>query len=173
MSCVIGCSSPSRDWLECPERRPGELQIARSRPRQLPSLLLAARSTRDPDQPLLGDEDAIAQILVNLLSNAEKYAGAQKEVELHSYIDGQTVCVSVLDRGLGVPAGEEGKIFEAFYRAHDSLSSGIQGSGLGLTLAQRHAGEHGGEILCQSRSGGGSIFTLRLPLAGPVSPTIP
>ena len=123
--------------------------------------------------PVIGDEDAIAQILVNLLSNAEKYAGAQKEVELHSYIDGETVCVSVLDRGLGVPTGEEGKIFEAFYRAHDSLSSGIQGSGLGLTLAQRHAREHGGEILCQSRSGGGSIFTLRLPLAGRVSPTIP
>ena len=123
--------------------------------------------------PVIGDEDAIAQILVNLLSNAEKYAGAQKEVELHSYIDSATVCVSVLDRGLGVPPGEEGKIFEAFYRAHDSLSSGIQGSGLGLTLAQRHAGEHGGEILCQSRSGGGSIFTLRLPLAGRLSPTIP
>ena len=41
---------------------------------------------------------------------------------------------------------EERKIFEAFYRAHDSLSSGIQGSGLGLTLAQRLAHEHDGEI---------------------------
>ncbi|MDB6171641.1 MAG: Integral rane sensor signal transduction histidine kinase [Chthoniobacteraceae bacterium] len=114
--------------------------------------------------PVHGDEDALAQVLVNLLSNAEKYSGAQKEVELHSYIDGETVCVSVLDRGTGVPEGEEQKIFEAFYRAHDSLSSGIQGSGLGLTLAQRHAREHAGEILYQARAGGGSIFTLRLPL---------
>ncbi len=115
--------------------------------------------------PVIGDEDALAQILVNLLSNAEKYAGERKDVELHGYLDGAHVCVSVLDRGCGVHNGEERKIFEAFYRAHDSLSSGIQGSGLGLTLAQRLAHEHGGEITYQPRDGGGSNFTLRLPLA--------
>jgi signal transduction histidine kinase len=86
-------------------------------------------------------------------------------VELHTSIEGDHICVSVLDRGSGVPSGEERKIFEPFYRAHDSLSSGIQGSGLGLTLAQRLAGEHGGEITYQRRNGGGSNFTLRLPLA--------
>ncbi len=118
-----------------------------------------------PPYPVVGDEDALAQILVNLLSNAEKYAGERKEVELHTYLDGAQVCVSVLDRGSGVPASEERKIFEAFYRAHDSLSSGIQGSGLGLTLAQRLAREHGGEITVTAREGGGSNFTLRLPLA--------
>jgi signal transduction histidine kinase len=106
--------------------------------------------------PVIGDEDALAQILVNLLSNAE--------VELHSYVDSDHVCVSVLDRGVGVPPGDERKIFESFYRAHDSLSSGIQGSGLGLTLAQQLAHEHGGEILYQPRPGGGSNFTLRVPL---------
>ncbi len=115
--------------------------------------------------PVIGDEDAFAQILVNLLSNAEKYAGERKEVELHTYLDSAHACVSVLDRGLGVPPGDERKIFESFYRAHDSLSSGIQGSGLGLTLAQRLAREHGGEILYQPRTGGGSNFTLRLPLS--------
>jgi signal transduction histidine kinase len=120
--------------------------------------------------PVVGDEDALAQILVNLLSNAEKYSRERQEVELHSYIDGGKVCVSVLDRGAGVPAGEERKIFEAFYRAHDSLSNGIQGSGLGLTLAQRLAREHGGEILYQAREGGGSNFTLRLSLAPPPPP---
>lgn len=114
--------------------------------------------------PTVGDEDALAQILVNLLSNAEKYSGEHKEIELHSYIDGESICVSVLDRGSGVPADEEEKIFHAFYRAHDSLSSGIQGSGLGLTLAQRLAHEHGGEIRYQPREGGGSNFMLRLPL---------
>ncbi len=114
--------------------------------------------------PVRGDEDALAQILVNLISNAEKYSGERKEVELHSYLDDGSVCVSVLDRGSGVPVGEDGKIFEAFYRAHDSLASGIQGSGLGLTLAQRLAKEHGGEITYQPREGGGSNFTLRLPV---------
>jgi signal transduction histidine kinase len=114
--------------------------------------------------PVLGDEDAIAQLLVNLLSNAEKYSTGRKEVELHTWLEDGWVNVTVLDRGMGVPKGEERKIFEAFYRAHDSLSSGIQGSGLGLTLARHVAHEHGGEIRFERREDGGSRFTLRLPL---------
>jgi signal transduction histidine kinase len=117
-----------------------------------------------PPYPVRGNDDALAQILVNLLSNAEKYSTDRKEVEIHSYLTESSVHVSVLDRGSGVPPGEEAKIFEAFYRAHDSLASGIQGSGLGLTLAQRLAKEHGGEITFQAREGGGSNVTLRLPL---------
>lgn len=117
-----------------------------------------------PPYPVRGDDDALAQIFVNLLSNAEKYSTERKEVEVHSYLTEASVHVSVLDRGSGVPPGEEVKIFEAFYRAHDSLASGIQGSGLGLTLAQRLAKEHGGEITYQAREGGGSNVTLRLPL---------
>ena len=117
-----------------------------------------------PPYLVRGDEDALAQIFVNLLSNAEKYSTEEKEVEIHSYLTENSVHVSVLDRGSGVPPGEETKIFEAFYRAHDSLASGIQGSGLGLTLAQRLAKEHGGEIAYQAREGGGSNVTLRLPL---------
>ncbi|MFL6520838.1 MAG: sensor histidine kinase [Chthoniobacterales bacterium] len=117
-----------------------------------------------PPYPVRGDEDALAQVFVNLLSNAEKYSTDKKEIEIHSYLTEDSVHVSVLDRGTGVPAGEETKIFEAFYRAHDSLASGIQGSGLGLTLAQRVAKEHGGEITYQTREGGGSNVSLRLPL---------
>jgi signal transduction histidine kinase len=114
--------------------------------------------------PVTGDEDALSQILVNLLSNAEKYSGEWREVELATSITDGCVNVSIQDRGIGVPVGEEKKIFESFYRAHDSLSSGIQGSGLGLTLAQRLAREHGGEILFERRTDGGSRFTLRLPV---------
>ena len=117
-----------------------------------------------PPYRVRGDEDALAQIVVNLLSNAEKYSADRKEIELHSYLTEDFVNVSVLDRGSGVPAGEETKIFEAFYRAHDSLASGIQGTGLGLTLAQRLAREHGGDITYQAREGGGSNVTLRVPL---------
>jgi signal transduction histidine kinase len=117
-----------------------------------------------PPYPVIGDEDALAQVLVNLLANAEKYGGERKEITLRSYLEGASVCLSVLDRGPGVPAGEEAKIFEPFYRAHDSLSSGIPGTGLGLSLARRIVQEHGGEILYQARPGGGSNFTVRLPL---------
>jgi signal transduction histidine kinase len=75
--------------------------------------------------------------------------------------------IQVLDRGLGVPRGSEEKIFEKFYRAHDSLSSGIEGSGLGLTLAQQIARAHGGDVFYEPREGGGSCFSLRLPILIP------
>ncbi len=113
--------------------------------------------------PVWGDADAIAQILVNLISNAEKYSDSHKEIELHSYLVDNEIRISVMDRGMGVPAGEGQKIFEHFYRAHDSLATGIQGSGLGLTLAMRIATDHGGRIEYESRAEGGSRFTLHLP----------
>jgi len=114
-----------------------------------------------------GDRDALAQVIVNLLSNAEKYSGQHKEILLRVQRPNGPVAsveVNVLDRGLGVPPGSEEKIFQKFYRAHDSLSSGIQGSGLGLTLARQIARDHDGEVLYERREGGGSCFTLRLPL---------
>ncbi len=115
-----------------------------------------------------GDRDALAQVLVNLLSNAEKYSNGRKEIRIDLRQCAQPLPfleVRVLDRGLGVPPGTEERIFEQFYRAHDSLSSGIQGSGLGLTLARQIARAHGGEVSHEAREGGGSCFALRLPVA--------
>jgi signal transduction histidine kinase len=114
-----------------------------------------------------GDRDALAQVLVNLLSNAEKYSGDEKEICLRLHAHEQPVPYAeacVLDRGPGVLRSCEEKIFEQFYRAHDSLSSGIQGSGLGLTLARQIARAHGGDVVYEPREGGGSRFCLRLPL---------
>jgi signal transduction histidine kinase len=124
-----------------------------------------------PESPLFvnGDRDALAQVVVNLLSNAEKYSDSRKEVVLYLRMQAaplSCVEVRVLDRGLGVPAGCGEKIFEQFYRAHDSLSNGIQGSGLGLTLARQIARAHGGDVAYEPRDGGGSCFTLRLPVIG-------
>ena len=122
-----------------------------------------------PEVPVFinGDRDALAQIVVNLVSNAEKYAGERKDMRLEIRPQTQPlphVELRVLDRGPGVPNGCEEKIFEQFYRAHDSLSSGIQGSGLGLTLARQIARAHGGDVVYEPREGGGSCFVLRLPL---------
>ena len=123
-----------------------------------------------PEAPLVlqGDRDALAQVLVNLLSNAEKYStNGRKEITVRLRRQSEPLPfleVEVLDRGLGVPRDSAEKIFEQFYRAHDSLSSGIQGSGLGLTLARQIARAHGGEVAYAPREGGGSCFTLRLPL---------
>jgi signal transduction histidine kinase len=123
-----------------------------------------------PAMPVMvnGDRDALAQVIVNLLSNAEKYSNGSREVTLQLQLKDTPLPyaeLKVLDRGLGVPRGAEEKIFEKFYRAHDSLSSGIQGSGLGLTLARQIARAHGGEVFYEPREGGGSSFILRLPVA--------
>ncbi len=123
-----------------------------------------------PDNGIMvnGDRDALAQVVVNLLSNAEKYSDGRKEIEVQMEQAREPLPYAetrILDRGTGVPRGCEEKIFDKFYRAHDSLSSGIQGSGLGLTLARQIARAHGGDVIHQPREGGGSCFILRLPIA--------
>jgi signal transduction histidine kinase len=117
-----------------------------------------------PSHPIFvhGDCDALSQVLLNLLSNAEKYSGEKKEITVEMATN-DCIHVRVLDRGRGVPPGSEVRIFEQFYRAHDSLASGIQGSGLGLTLARQIARAHGGDVTYEPREGGGSCFTLTLP----------
>jgi signal transduction histidine kinase len=124
-----------------------------------------------PGSPVLvfGDRDAIAQVVLNLLSNVEKYSPPAKEAAIEITtppVDAQGRAwaeLRVLDRGPGVPAGLEEKIFEQFYRAHDSLHSGIPGTGLGLTLARQIARAHGGDVVYERRVGGGSTFVFRLP----------
>jgi signal transduction histidine kinase len=110
------------------------------------------------------DRDALAQVLLNLISNAEKYSSGQKEIHVRLSAASRVAELEVMDRGIGVPAGCEERIFEQFFRAHDSLSSGIQGSGLGLTLARQIVRAHGGEISYHPRDGGGSSFRVVLPL---------
>jgi len=111
-----------------------------------------------------GDRDALAQVLVNLLSNAEKYSADGREVSVALSTAGHTAEIRVLDRGPGVPRGCEERIFDQFFRAHDSLSGGVQGCGLGLTLARQIARAHGGDVRYERRSGGGSHFIVALPL---------
>jgi signal transduction histidine kinase len=116
-----------------------------------------------------GDRDALAQVLLNLLSNAEKYGGDGGEIVVEARLaeDEKSVELRVMDRGPGVSRREAGRVFEKFYRVDDSLSTGIQGSGLGLTLARQIAQGHGGDVECCKRDDGerGGCFALRLPLA--------
>ena len=112
-----------------------------------------------------GDRDALIQVLVNLLSNVEKYAADGREVVLGwgDSVGHSEARLKVADRGPGVPRGMEERIFEQFVRGDDSLTSGSPGSGLGLTLARQIARAHGGELRCARRPGGGCVFTLSLP----------
>lgn len=112
-----------------------------------------------------GDRDALAQVVVNLLGNAVKYAAAGKVVEVAIGASGGGAFLSVADRGPGVPRAHRRRIFDRFYRVDDSIYSGIDGSGIGLALCRQIAERHGGSIRHEPRKGGGSVFVLTLPSA--------
>jgi signal transduction histidine kinase len=118
--------------------------------------------------PLVADRDALAQVVLNLLSNAEKYGGRDilLRVRRQEVAGGSgSGCVDVLDRGPGIPPKKLEAAFQPFQRLDDSLASGVSGSGLGLTLARRMARDNGGDVTYSPRDGGGSCFTLRVPLS--------
>jgi signal transduction histidine kinase len=110
-----------------------------------------------------GEPEALAQVLLNLIGNAEKYSGRRKEITLEVSRESGRTRIRVLDRGPGIPPGAAKHLFREFYRADDSLTNPVQGSGLGLAIARRIVRDHGGELAYLPRPGGGSIFQVELP----------
>jgi len=82
-----------------------------------------------------------------------------------------TVRVEVADHGPGLPAGEETKIFEKFYRVPGATAT--SGIGLGLTISRGIITAHGGRIWAENRPGGGAMFRFTLPLSGPPHVVVP
>ncbi len=125
---------------------------------------LGARPVRIslPDDLPLVSVDAILleQLFVNLLENAAKYTPPGSLLEISAIAGEQSIVVELADRGPGLAAGSEKRIFEKFYRGqHD----GPPGAGLGLAICLGIAQAHGGVLLAQNRPGGGAVFQLTLP----------
>lgn len=118
----------------------------------------------DGGPQISGDRDTLAQVLLNLLGNAVKYAASGGVVSVEVAAGPGRATLSVADRGPGVPRAHQRRIFERFYRVDDSIASGVDGSGIGLALCRHIAARHGGSIRYETRKGGGSVFTLELPL---------
>ncbi|MEM7698041.1 MAG: HAMP domain-containing sensor histidine kinase [Verrucomicrobiota bacterium] len=112
--------------------------------------------------PVRADEDALTQILNNLLSNAEKYGSSGGRIELESSVSGEWWELAIRDYGPGVAASARPKLFEPFYRAKKSVNEGVSGTGLGLAIARDLAEAMGG-TLEHLPSDEGAIFSLRLP----------
>jgi two-component system phosphate regulon sensor histidine kinase PhoR len=110
------------------------------------------------------DKDAIAQALLNLLNNAEKYSGERKYIGVKMSLDAGRARITVEDRGHGIPPAEVKRIFDKFYRAGNRMAGESQGCGLGLTIVKNTVESHGGGVSVESELGRGSRFTIILPL---------
>ena len=119
-----------------------------------------------PDLPeALMDPEAVKQALANLVDNAIKYSGEGRRIAVSARAEGDRVAIEVADDGIGIPAGEAGRIFEKFYRIGRSETQSSRGSGVGLALVKHIVGAHGGRVSVESRPGEGSRFTIYLRTA--------
>ena len=128
--------------------------------------ILGARPVKtdlSPDLVAPFDAVLIQQVLVNLLENGVKYAGADTPLTISARGRKREVEIVVADRGPGLPAGDEARIFEKFYRAEKGKGGGV---GLGLTICRGIVTAHGGRIWADNRDGGGAAFHFTLPIEG-------
>ena len=118
----------------------------------------------DAMPPVAADEDALEQAVLNLLTNAMKYSGESRDIDLRLHrADGEAI-IEVKDRGVGIPPKHKARVIEKFYRVPSAEQSGIPGTGLGLTLVEHIVAAHGGRLEIESEVGHGSTFSIHLPL---------
>jgi two-component system sensor histidine kinase KdpD len=118
------------------------------------------------DLPLVEiDSMLIERVFANLLENAVKYTPPGTAIEISAAVDRNDMVVTVSDRGRGIPAGEEKRIFEKFHRVATEGNQG--GAGLGLTICLSIVEAHGGRIWADNSPAGGAAFHFTLPLTEP------
>jgi two-component system sensor histidine kinase KdpD len=115
------------------------------------------------DLPLVQiDALLMERVIINLLENSLKYTPQGTPLEISGRIQDQEILVAVADRGPGLPAGEEERIFEKFYQVSPGSA---RGAGLGLTICRSIIEAHGGRIWAANRPDGGAVFSFTIPLA--------
>jgi signal transduction histidine kinase len=119
-----------------------------------------------PSEPLQVDADrrAIKQILLNLLSNAVKFTPEGGRVITRAVQSGHTVCLSVEDTGVGIPADQLYRLGNPFVQLRNNAGSTHEGTGLGLALVRSLAEMHGGQLRIESVEGRGTTVTVEIPL---------
>jgi signal transduction histidine kinase len=113
---------------------------------------------------VVADRRRLTTTLINLIDNAIKYSPAGGDIEIGCEHDGRAASIFVRDHGIGINAEQAHLLFTRFGRLVTPETSHIRGTGLGLYLARETARLHGGDILVTSTPGGGSTFTVVLPL---------
>ena len=118
----------------------------------------------DFEGKIVADKDRIAQVLLNLLTNAIKYSPNSDHIEVLVEGDNEFAIIKVKDYGIGIDKKDHQKIFERFYRVEGKSEQTFPGFGIGLFIASEIIHRHNGMIAIESQKGKGSVFTVTLPL---------
>jgi signal transduction histidine kinase len=118
----------------------------------------------DEMPPVSGDKERLSQLVGNLVSNALKFTPAGGSVVARTFVDGGHAVVEIADTGIGVPLGEQSRLFQRFFRSSTATEQAIPGTGLGLVISRAIAEAHGGTIGVTSLPGEGTTFRVEIPL---------
>lgn len=110
------------------------------------------------------DVDKLEKVMLNLLSNATKFARNGGSIKVDIWDKGDRVSIKIKDTGIGIPKNKIDKIFDRFEQVDSSLTRRKEGSGIGLSLVKSIIEAHGGTITVESEYGLGSEFTIELPV---------
>jgi len=111
----------------------------------------------------LGDSDQVHRAIVNLIENAIKFNRSGGKVDVSVTMHANRVRFTVVDTGIGIPPDMQSKIFDRFYRGHQSGAEHVSGSGLGLSLVKAVVDSHNGELTVDSRPEQGTCFYIEIP----------
>ncbi len=118
---------------------------------------------------VFGSPEQVTAAVSNLVANAVAYSGEDSTVLVSAKPSDDSVEISVVDQGIGIPPVEMDRIFERFYRVDPARHRSTGGTGLGLSIVKHVAATHGGDVRVWSVEGQGSTFTLILPRHGSVN----
>lgn len=114
---------------------------------------------------VIGDEERLGQLLINLLHNAVKFSKDGMRVVVAGREQKGEILVTVTDQGAGIPRADLDRVFERFYKVDKARVRGVGGTGLGLAIARHIVEAHGGRIWAESAEGRGSTFSVAIPVA--------